>query len=77
MTTCDVTFHKLDGEKKLPDDRIFIAFHGVYFQDPTKISDVPLLNDISFSALPGEQISITGENLFKGTHIFELILKYY
>jgi ABC-type multidrug transport system fused ATPase/permease subunit len=77
IITHNALSHKPDGTKKLQENRIFIAFHGIYFQDSTKISDTPILSNVSFSALPGEQISITGENFFKGRYIFELILKYY
>ncbi|MDR1289066.1 MAG: ATP-binding cassette domain-containing protein [Holosporales bacterium] len=60
---------------------IFLAFHGVYFQDPTTLADGEpddmKLQNLSFSVLPGESIAITGENMNYGEYIFELILKYY
>ncbi|MDR0695894.1 MAG: ABC transporter ATP-binding protein/permease [Holosporales bacterium] len=56
---------------------LVIAFNKVSFQEPTKISDHPILSDITFSVLPGECISITGENAASGLSIFDLILKYY
>ena len=63
--------------KKLEND-IFIAFHDVCFQDPTKVSDTPLIQNLSFSVLPGEVVAITGEDAKTcGTYMFDLILKYY
>lgn len=65
-------------ETKKLENEIFIAFHNVCFQDPTKISDIPLINNLSFSVLPGEQITITGENAKTcGSYLFDLLLKNY
>jgi ABC-type multidrug transport system fused ATPase/permease subunit len=60
---------------------IFLAFHGVYFQDPSTLTDNESSNmelqNLSFSVLPGESVAITGESMNRGEYIFELILKYY
>jgi ATP-binding cassette subfamily B protein len=73
---------KIDSGDKMHiknGDNIFLAFHGVYFQDPAAITSgsEKLLQNLSFSVLPGELITITGEGLEHGECIFELILKYY
>jgi ABC-type multidrug transport system fused ATPase/permease subunit len=78
-----VSSYKLDDLSEpqkllnLDNENLFLAFHNVYFQDPTELSDKPVLNNISFSVLPGEFVSITGELACEGSYIFELILKYY
>jgi ABC-type multidrug transport system fused ATPase/permease subunit len=64
--------------KSLSGNNLFIAFHNVCFQNPTIVSDELLLNDLSFSTLPGEFVAITGESATPATqYIFELLLKYY
>ncbi|MDR1391409.1 MAG: ABC transporter ATP-binding protein/permease [Holosporales bacterium] len=71
--------HETDcpNEKPIDEKSLFITFHGVSFQDPTKLSDTPILNNVSFSILPGESVSIIGKNSEDASYIFELILKYY
>jgi ABC-type multidrug transport system fused ATPase/permease subunit len=73
-----------NDDEKVPvknGNGIFLAFHGIYFQDPaTFTKDKPndrKLHNLSFSVLPGESIAITGESMNCGEYIFELILKYY
>jgi ABC-type multidrug transport system fused ATPase/permease subunit len=65
------------GLRTLPPDNLFITFHGVYFQDPATPSYCSIFEDLTFSVLPGEFISITGENAAAGEYVFALILKYY
>ncbi|MDR1609872.1 MAG: ABC transporter ATP-binding protein/permease [Holosporales bacterium] len=83
MEPYDLSCDKLDagkcdaGTKSLDDANMFITFHGVFFQDPTEVSDRPVLSDLTFSVLPGEFIAITGENSEAGRYIFALLLKYY
>ncbi|MDR2458626.1 MAG: ABC transporter ATP-binding protein/permease [Holosporales bacterium] len=78
----DLSHDKLDteeydaGTRSLDDANLFITFHGVFFQDPTEVSDHPILSDLTFSVLPGEFIAITGENSGAGQYIFALLLKY-
>ncbi|GHT89627.1 hypothetical protein FACS1894113_5070 [Alphaproteobacteria bacterium] len=70
--------NNFEAKNSLAGKELFIAFHNVSFQDPTKISDKLLIENLSFSVLPGEFVSITGEsspNL--SPFIFELILRYY
>ncbi len=68
---------RLTSEKSIDKNNLFIAFHGVYFQDPTEFSDHPILNNISLSVLPGEVIALTGENSLGVSYIFDLILKFH
>lgn len=71
---------KADGSestKEIDHKNLFIAFHGVYFQDPTNLSDHPIISNLSFSVLPGEFITITGENRSAQEYILDLILKFY
>ena len=67
----------LNSEKIIDKNNLFIAFHGVYFQDPTNFSDHSILNNISLSVLPGEVIALTGENTTGISYIFDLVLKFY
>lgn len=67
----------LNSEKIIDKNNLFIAFHGVYFQDPTNFSDHSILNNISLSVLPGEVIALTGENTTGISYIFDLLLKFY
>lgn len=63
-----------DGKTDLSHGRdLFIAFHGVCFHK----DGFDLLQNVTFSALPGEFIVITGENLKKASYIFDLLLKFY
>jgi ATP-binding cassette subfamily B protein len=67
-----------EEKKKLSGNNLFIAFHNVCFQNPTIISDKLLINNLSFSVLPGEFVAITGESSYVyAKYIFELLLKYY
>jgi ABC-type transport system involved in cytochrome bd biosynthesis fused ATPase/permease subunit len=59
------------------NESLFLAFHGVYFQDTAEASTNNYLQNVSFSVLPGEFIAITGENIKLAPYIFDLILKYY
>lgn len=52
---------------------LFIAFHGICFHK----NGTEILNNVTFSILPGEVIVITGENIKKSSYIFDLILKFY
>lgn len=63
--------------KTIDINNLFIAFHGVYFQDPSKFSNTPILSNLSFSVLPGEVIAFTGENTVGISYIFDLLLKFY
>ncbi len=67
----------LNSEKSIDKNNLFIAFHGVYFQDPTEISGHSIINNISLSVLPGDVIALTGENSLGISYIFDLILKFY
>ncbi len=67
----------IEYNEKIDTQNIFIAFHGVYFQEPTHISNKPLIADLSFSVLPGEFITITGENTLAQEYIFDLLLRFY
>ncbi|MDR0640334.1 MAG: ATP-binding cassette domain-containing protein [Holosporales bacterium] len=58
-------------------ENLFLAFHGVYFQDMAEAAGDTGLQNVSFSVLPGEFISITGENIKLAPYIFDLLLKYY
>jgi ABC-type multidrug transport system fused ATPase/permease subunit len=62
----------LDKEKDM-----FVVFNGVCFQEHSLLTTSPILNDITFSILPGEFISITGENFRNASYIFDLLLKFY
>ncbi|MDR0630939.1 MAG: ABC transporter ATP-binding protein/permease [Holosporales bacterium] len=62
--------------KDLPDNNLFIAFHGVYFQDFFDSKNTSYLNNSTFSILPGEFVTITGENANLSSYIFDLLLKY-
>ncbi|MDR1475766.1 MAG: ABC transporter ATP-binding protein/permease [Holosporales bacterium] len=85
LKTLDKYLLTKSGDDKIPIKKngngIFLAFHGVYFQDPTALTnqepDNKRLQNLSFSVLPGESIAITGEDMICGEYIFELILKYY
>jgi ABC-type multidrug transport system fused ATPase/permease subunit len=63
-------------KKMIGSSNMCIAFTHVSFQDPTQLSDHVLLDDMTFSVMPGECVSITGENASLGLHIFDLLLKY-
>jgi ABC-type multidrug transport system fused ATPase/permease subunit len=64
---------KFDSNKKL-----IIAFHGVSFNNRFAESDKPIFNDLTFSVLPSEMVSIIGENAYKyGSYIYDMILKFY
>jgi len=67
----------LNSEKNLDKNNLFIAFHGIYFQDPTAFSDHSVLNNLSLSALPGEVIALTGEDALGISYIFDLLLKFH
>jgi ABC-type multidrug transport system fused ATPase/permease subunit len=56
---------------------MFVVFNGVHFQDPSIQTNFPVLNGVTFSILPGEFISITGENFRNASYIFDLLLKFY
>lgn len=82
IPSVDISNYTLDtehltSEKSIDKNNLFIAFHGVYFQDPTEFSDHSILNNISLSALPGEVIALTGENSLGISYIFDLILKFH
>ena len=82
FATADISKYEFRHEdvqniKKINEDNLFIAFHGVYFQDPTQLSQTSVLNDLSLSVLPGEFIAITGENISGRSYVFDLLLKYY
>lgn len=66
-----------NSEKTIDKNNLFIAFHGVYFQDPTEFSDHSILNNLSLSVLPGEVVALTGENTLGISYIFDLILKFH
>ena len=67
---------KNTGTKPANKKNMFIAFHGVSFHEPNAITDKPTIKNISFSMLPNEFISITGENIISAKNIFDLILKF-
>ncbi|MDR3224399.1 MAG: ABC transporter ATP-binding protein/permease [Holosporales bacterium] len=79
----DITKYKTDiysneqTLKQLDTDNLFLTFHGIYFQDPAKLSDRPVFEDLSFAVLPGEFVAITGENLKDGHYIFDLVLRFH
>ena len=64
-------------QKEIDTKNLFIAFHGVYFQEPTALSDCSKLADLTFSILPGEFVAITGEDSRAMQYIFELLLRFY
>ncbi len=68
---------EIENDKKIDEDNLFIAMHGVYFQDPTRLSEFPVLSNLSMSVLPGEFISITGKNHEGMAYVFDLLLSYY
>lgn len=65
------------SQKEIDKKNLFIAFHGVYFQDPAMLSKSPEIRDLTFSILPGEFIAITGENFKAMRYIFDLLLRFY
>ncbi len=72
------TFSHEHSLKKLSDHKdLFIAFHGVCFNDPSPLNYESIFDDLTFSILPGEMITITGEKSQIGKYIFDLILKFY
>ncbi len=78
----NISKHQLEddrtvSDKKTDENNLFITMHGVYFQDPTKLSEFPVLDNLSLSVLPGELIAITGENLDGRSYLFDLLLGYY
>lgn len=77
ISSCVLKNETLNSEKNLDKNNLFIAFHGIYFQDPTEFSDHSILNNLSLSALPGEVIALTGENTLGISYIFDLLLKFH
>jgi ABC-type multidrug transport system fused ATPase/permease subunit len=63
--------------KDLSSDNLFIAFHGVYFKTLEEPTAHSAINDLTFSILPGEFLSITGEGMSASSHIFDMLLKYF
>ena len=74
---CMILNEEKENEKKLTDENLFLAFHGICFQDPANLSEEPTINNVSFSILPGEVVAIIGENVKAASYIYDLILKYY
>ena len=66
-----------DGTKEVDTKNMFIVFHNVSFQEPTKISEMNLFEQVSFSVLPGEFVVLTGENRGASQYIYDLLLQYY
>ena len=64
-------------QKDIDTKNLFIAFHGVYFQEPTTLSNSSELKNLTFSILPGEFVAITGENARTMRHVFDLLLRFY
>ena len=64
-------------QKDINAKNLFIAFHGVYFQEPTTSSNSSEIKDLTFSILPGEFIAITGEDAKAMRYIFDLLLRFY
>lgn len=64
-------------QKDIDTKNLFIAFHGVYFQDPATLSIRPEIKDLTFSILPGEFVAITGEETKAMRYIFDLLLRFY
>jgi ABC-type transport system involved in cytochrome bd biosynthesis fused ATPase/permease subunit len=62
--------------KVLTDENLFVAFHGVYFRSLEESPKKPAIQNLTFSVLPGEFLSITGENVSASCDIFNLLLKY-
>lgn len=61
-----------------PTKKLIIAFHGVSLNNKFAESNKPIFNDLTFSVLPSEMISIVGENANKyGSYIYDMILKFY
>lgn len=65
------------AHKEIDIKNLFIAFHGVYFQDPAMLSQGFVIRDLTFSILPGEFVVVTGENIKKMRYIFDLLLRFY
>jgi ABC-type multidrug transport system fused ATPase/permease subunit len=61
-----------DGIIRKPKKDIFIAFHGVCFQQ----NNIQLLSNVTFSVLPKNNVVITGEKVASSSHIFDLLLKF-
>ena len=69
------------GKKKSISSDLFIAFHRVYFQDPSILNSYDLENikkieNLTFSLLPSEFITIAGDQICS-KYIFDLLLKFY
>jgi ABC-type multidrug transport system fused ATPase/permease subunit len=62
--------------KELTSENMFVAFHGVYFRDIEESNNTTQIQNLTFSILPGEFVSITGENFVASSNLFNLLLKY-
>jgi len=63
--------------KALPEPaRGEVRFHGVGFQYPAR-PEVSALDDLSFTAAPGEKIAIVGPSGAGKTTVFQLLLRFY
>lgn len=80
---CDISKYVIQAEEQGADEpqfefkNLFIAVHGVYFQDPTESVDKPIIQNLTFSVLPGEFIAITGDDIVAQHYIFDLLLGFY
>lgn len=64
-------------QKDIDAKNLFIAFHGVYFHDPTTLSNSSEIKDLTFSVLPGEFVAVVGEDAKAMRYIFDLLLRFY
>ena len=66
---------------KISKSKLFIAFHGVYFQEPSLLNSYDLehtkkIENLTFSVLPSEFITIAGDKICS-QFVFDLLLKFY
>ena len=80
---CDISRYKTQAQVETTETHhlefknLFIAVHGVYFHEPTETSNKPILQNLTFSVLPGEFIAITGDDVVAQKYIFDLLIKFY
>ena len=83
ISNCDISKYSIQAQveiteiKHLEFKNLFIAVHGVYFHAPTETSNKQILQNLTFSVLPGEFIAITGDDVVAQRYIFDLLLDFY